>query len=151
LTAIPGEARESALRSFAERYRDEPLILDKWFGLQAVIPEADTLDRVKRLMAHPTFSLANPNRVRSLVGSFALGNPTQFHRPDGAGYNFLAGLTLELDGANPQLAARLVTAFGTWQVLEAGRRGKAEMALKRLAEARRLSPDVGDLVQRSLA
>jgi aminopeptidase N len=112
LARLPGEARESALGSFAERYRDEPLILDKWFGLQATIPEAGTLDRVRRLMAHPAFSLTNPNRVRSLVGSFALGNPTQFHRPDGAGYDFLAGLALELDGANPQLAARLVTAFG---------------------------------------
>jgi aminopeptidase N len=151
LSLISGDAREHALRSFAERYRDEPLILDKWFGLQAAIPEAGTLDRVRRLMAHPAFSLANPNRVRSLVGSFALGNPTQFHRADGAGYDFLADLALELDGANPQLAARLVTAFGTWKILEAGRRGKAETALRHLADAPRLSPDVGDLVQRSLA
>jgi aminopeptidase N len=151
LATIPGEARESALGDFAERYRDDPLVLDKWFALQATIPEADTLDRIRRLMEHPAFSLTNPNRVRSLVGSFSVGNPTQFHRRDGAGYAFLADIVLTLDPTNPQVAARLLTAFGPWRTMEPGRRAEAETALRRIAAQANLSPDVSDIVQRSLA
>ncbi|HVL74096.1 MAG TPA: aminopeptidase N C-terminal domain-containing protein, partial [Beijerinckiaceae bacterium] len=134
-----------------ERYAAEPLVLDKWFSLQAMIPEESTLARVQRLMQDPAFSMANPNRVRSLVGAFALNNPTQFHRGDGLGYGFLADIVLQLDGANPQVAARLLTAFGTWKTMEAGRRAQAEEALRRIADSGPLSPDVGDIVQRSLA
>jgi len=143
--------REQAIGEFAERYRDDPLVLDKWLSLQAMIPESGTLDRMRRLMNHPGFSLTNPNRVRALVGSFALNNATQFHRPDGAGYEFLADIVLTLDATNPQVAARLLTAFGAWKTMEAGRRGRAEAALRRIAEKPNLSPDVGDISQRSLA
>jgi aminopeptidase N len=150
LTLIPGPAREAALDAFAERYRDEPLVLDKWLSLQAMIPEAGTLDRVRALMADPAFSLANPNRVRALVGGFALNNPTQFHRADGAGYGFLADTVLALDGVNPQVAARLLTAFGSWRMMDAPRRAAAESALARVAEVPSLSPDVADIALRSL-
>jgi aminopeptidase N len=95
--------------------------------------------------------MTNPNRVRSLFGSFALNNPTQFHRPDGAGYEFLADVALRLDGSNPQVAARLLTAFGTWRTLENGRRAKAGEALQRIGRKGSLSPDVTDIVQRTLA
>jgi aminopeptidase N len=151
LATIPGEAREDAFRQFADRYHDDPLVLDKWFSLQAMIPEPDTLARIRRLMEHPAFSLGNPNRVRSVVGSFALANPTQFHRPDGSGYDFLADIVLTLDPSNPQLAARLLTAFGTWKTVEPGRRARAEAALRRIAGASGLSPDVADIAQRSLS
>jgi aminopeptidase N len=151
LTTIPGDLREKAINDFAERYRGDPLVLDKWLSLQAMIPEPDTLDRVRRLMEHPVFSLTNPNRVRALVGSFALANPTQFHRADGAGYDFLADIVLTLDGTNPQVAARLLTAFGTWRTMEVGRRARAEAALRRIAQKPDLSPDLGDIAQRSLA
>jgi aminopeptidase N len=151
LTTLPGRAREEAIERFGERYRDEPLVLDKWFTLQAGIQEPDALDRVKALMAHPAFSMSNPNRVRSLIGSFAMLNPTQFNRPDGAGYDFLADMVLALDGSNPQVAARLLTAFGSWRMMEPGRRGRAEQALRRIAEKTNLSRDVADIVQRSLA
>jgi aminopeptidase N len=151
LTSIPGDMREQAINEFAERYRDDALILDKWLSLQAMIPEPGTLDRVQRLMAHPAFSLTNPNRARALVGSFALNNPTQFHRRDGAGYNFLADVVLTLDPTNPQVAARLLTAFGTWKTMESKRRAQAEAALQRIAGKPNLSPDVGDIAQRSLA
>jgi aminopeptidase N len=151
LTIIPGTVREDAIAHFAERYRGEPLVLDKWLALQAMIPEVDTLERVKGLMDHSSFSITNPNRVRSLVGSFALNNPTQFNRADGAGYAFLADIALTLDHANPQVAARLLTAFGTWKTMEPGRRGQARAALERISRAQGLSPDVGDIVQRSLA
>ncbi len=151
LTLIPGIARERAIEDFAERYRDEPLVLDKWLALQAMIPEPDTLDRVKRLMSHPIFSMSNPNRVRSLVGSFVLNNLTQFHRPDGAGYEFLADIVLDLDASNPQVAARLLTAFGPWKTVEPERRAKAEAALRRIADTTGLSPDVADIALRSLS
>jgi aminopeptidase N len=150
--SLPASDRRQALfDDFHRRYRDEPLILDKWFTVQATIPESGTLDRVKALASDPAFSMANPNRVRALIGAFAMANATQFHRPDGAGYDFVAGAVLELDGANPQVAARLLTAFGTWKTMESGRRAKAEAALRRIAAAPSLSPDVSDIVQRSLA
>jgi aminopeptidase N len=113
LPASPG--RESLFADFRARFEGEPLVLDKWFALQAMIPATDTLPRVKALMGDPAFAMTNPNRVRSLIGSFALNNPTQFHRPDGAGYEFLADIALQLDASNPQLASRLLTAFGTWK------------------------------------
>jgi aminopeptidase N len=145
------ERRQSLFEDFYRRYENEPLILDKWFAMQAMMPEPDTLDRVRELMRDPHFSMANPNRVRALIGTFAMANATQFHRPDGAGYGFIAEVVLELDGANPQVAARLLTAFGTWKTVESGRRAKAEAALRRIAAAPSLSVDVSDIVQRSLA
>jgi aminopeptidase N len=145
------DRREALFDDFYRAYENEPLILDKWFTVQATMPEAETLDRVKRLTGNPAFSLANPNRVRALIGSFAMSNLTQFHRPDGAGYDYVAEVVLALDPANPQVAARLLTAFGTWKTVEGGRRAKAEAALRRIAAAPSLSPDVADIVQRSLA
>lgn len=151
LALLPGEAREAALAAFAERYADEPLVLDKWFGLQAMIPEADTVARIRRLQGHPAFAMTNPNRVRALVGSFSLANPTQFNRPDGAGYDLVAETVLALDGTNPQVAARLMTAFGSWRRLEPGRREAAEKVLRRIAATPGLSRDVADIGARSLA
>jgi aminopeptidase N len=150
LTTLPGEARETAIAQFEERYRNEPLVLDKWFALQAAIPEDGTLDRVKRLMDHPAFSLNNPNRVRSLIGSFAMLNQVQFNRIDGAGYDFLTSVVLRADELNPQLAARLLTAFSTWRMMEETRRSRAESALRFIAQKPNLSRDVGDIVSRSL-
>jgi aminopeptidase N len=150
LTTIPGDVREQTIVRFGERYRGEPLVLDKWFTLQAAIPETGTLERVRLLMRHPAFSITNPNRVRSLVGSFAMLNQSQFNRVDGSGYELLADIVLELDGTNPQVAARLLTAFGSWRMLEPARRLRAEQALRRVAEKANLSRDVGDIVQRSL-
>src|SRR5207244_11618441 len=113
------------------------------------IPEAATLDRVRALTAHPAFSLANANRVRALIGGFAQNNQTQFNRPDGAGFEFLADTLLELDPKNPQVAARLSTAFRSWRALEPVRRGRAEAALRRVGAAN-LSRDSRDIVGRSL-
>jgi aminopeptidase N len=151
LAQIPGEARERALAGFAAAFADNPLVLDKWFALQAAIPEDGTLDRVRGLMQHPAFALSNPNRARSLVGTFAMANMSQFHRPDGAGHAFVADIVLMLDRTNPQVAARLLGAFRTWRSLEPGRRAKAEEALNQIASRQGLSRDVGDIVQRSLA
>src|SRR5437764_12070676 len=103
--------RTAALDDFYSRYADDALVVDKWLSLQATIPEPATLDRVKALTAHPAFSFANPNRVRALIGTFAMANQTQFNRADGAGYDFLVETVFALDGKNPQVAARLMTAL----------------------------------------
>jgi aminopeptidase N len=116
-----------------------------------MIPQPDTLDKVRALTAHAAFSFANPNRVRALIGAFAQGNPTQFNRADGAGYEFIADIVLALDPKNPQLAARLATAFRSWRTLEQGRRGKAQAALERIKAAPNRSRDLADIVERALA
>jgi aminopeptidase N len=143
--------RAAALDDFYDRYADDPLIIDKWLALQAAIPEPATLHRVRALTKHPAFSMANPNRVRALIGSFAQVNHTQFNRRDGAGYGFVADIVLALDPKNPQVAARLMGAFRSWRALEATRRGEAEAVLRRVAAVPALSRDVHDIVARSLA
>jgi aminopeptidase N len=141
----------AALADFYRRFSGDALIVDKWFSLQAMIPQADTLDKVRALTGHPAFSFANPNRVRALIGAFSSGNPTQFNRADGAGYDFIADTVLAIDAKNPQLAARLAVVFRTWRTLEEGRRRKAEAALARIKAAPKLSRDLGDIVERALA
>jgi aminopeptidase N len=152
LTAIafkPDDARERVLEAFERRYAMEPLILDKWFALQAQIPERGTLERVRALMNHRGFSLANPNRVRALIGSFT-ANQTQFNRADGLGFALLDEVVTFLDPTNPQIAARLLTAMRSWRSLEDVRRSQAEAMLRRIAAQPSLSPDVRDIVTRSL-
>jgi aminopeptidase N len=145
-----GPDREASLADFEARYRGNALVLDKWFLLQATAPHLDTLQRVQGLTGHPAFSMANPNRVRALIGSFAHFNPRQFNRADGEGYAFVAGRILDLDPANPQAAARLATSFRSWRMLDSGRRARAEAALRRIAAAPGLSRDVADIVARAL-
>jgi aminopeptidase N len=143
--------RAAALDDFYARYADDPLIVDKWLALQAVIAEASTLDRVKALTAHSAFSFGNPNRVRALIGSFAMANQTQFNRADGAGYDFTVDTVLTLDGKNPQVAARLLSALRSWRVLEPTRRARAQAALQRVQAHPSLSRDSADIVGRALA
>ena len=143
--------RAAVLDDFYRRYADDPLIIDKWLALQAIIPEPATLDRVRALTGHPAFSMANPNRVRSLIGAFAQANHTQFNRLDGAGYDFVADIVLKLDPKNPQVAARIMGAFRSWRALEARRRQRAEATLRRVAATSNLSSDVHDIVARTLA
>jgi aminopeptidase N len=151
LSRLDRPERATALEDFYRRYADDPLVIDKWLALQATIPEPRTLDRVRALTSHPAFSMANPNRVRALIGSFAHGNHTQFNRADGAGYDFVADVVIELDPKNPQVAARLMGAFRSWRALEAQRRGRAEATLRRVAATAALSRDVTDIVARTLA
>ena len=143
--------RGTAFEDFYQRYSSDPLIVDKWLMLQAAIPDPITLDRVVALTAHPAFAVTNPNRVRSLIGTFAQGNPTQFNRADGAGYEFVADYVLKLNGTNPQVAARLMTAFKSWRALESTRQAHAEKAIRRVAAGENLSADVKDIAERALA
>ncbi len=140
-----------ALATFEERYRADHLVLDKWFQIQAAIPGPQSVERVAALMRHPAFSIANPNRVRSLVGVFSTANQTGFNRPDGAGYQLFADTILEVEKRNPQVAARLATGFRSWRSLEPDRQEKAREALARLAATPNLSADLRDIVERTLA
>jgi aminopeptidase N len=142
--------RAQALADFYKRYADNALVIDKWFSLQATIPQVDTLDHVRTLTTHAAFSLSNPNRVRALIGAFAQANQTQFNRADGYGYDFVADTILTLDPKNPQLAARMATAFRTWRTLESGRRALAQAALQRIKNTPKLSRDLSDIVERAL-
>ena len=150
LSQTPGGRRERALDMFFRSHAADPLVIDKWFALQAMLPEPDTLARVRELMTHHAFAKTNPNRLRALVGSFANGNPTRFHAEDGSGHDFIAGVVIDLDSSNPQIAARLLGAFRTWRTLEPTRRGHAEASLRRIASIPTLSADTRDIVDRSL-
>jgi aminopeptidase N len=143
--------RAEALDDFYLRYAGDPLVIDKWFTLQATIPEPATLARVRALTGHPAFSFANPNRVRALIHSFAVANHKEFNRADGAGYDFVVDTVLAIDPKNPQLAARLLATLKSWRVLEQQRRALARAALQRVKAAPSLSPDVADIVERALA
>ena len=116
-----------------------------------MVASPDTIGRVRALMGHEAFSFGNPNRIRALIGAFANGNPTGFHALDGSGYQLLAEVVLKLDASNPQIAARLLGAMRTWRQMEPVRRGLAEAQLRKIAAAQPLSPDVRDIVTRSLA
>ena len=143
------EAKD-ALAAFETRFASNALVLDKWFSIQATIPGSGSLDRVKALMGSPHFAPTNPNRVRSLVGTFAFGNATGFNRADGAAYDFFAEQILAIDPRNPQLAARLLTALRSWRLLEPGRAEKARTALAAIEASTSLSTDVRDIVDRIL-
>ncbi len=143
--------RDALFQRFEDKWRDEPLVLDKWFALEATSGRADALERVRRLLAHPRFNARNPNRVRSLVGAFALRNFARFHARDGDGYVFAADQVRSLDATNPQLAATVAGAFTLWKRFPEPRRGLMQAALQRIAAAPGLSPDVTEVVTRTLA
>ena len=114
-TADGAEAFDAALADFYARWKDEPLVVDKWFALQARSPAPDALGRVLGLTVHPAFEAKNPNRLRALVATFASGNPVRFHDPSGAGYRFLADQILATDAFNPSVAARMLEPLGGWR------------------------------------
>lgn len=144
------QARE-ALAAFEARHGADPLVMDKWFMIQATAPGTGTLDAVRGLMKHAAFSIGNPNRVRSLIGSFASANQTGFHRADGTGYAFFVETVLEVEKRNPQVAARLATAMRSWRSLEPTRQELARQALLAIQSQDGLSADLRDIIERTLA
>jgi aminopeptidase N len=144
------EARK-ALASFEQRYKGDPLVMDKWFQIQATVPGAASVEAVAALTRHPAYSIANPNRVRSLIGTFSTANQTAFHRADGAGYQLFADTVLEVEKRNPQISARLATALRSWRSLEPARMAQARETLLRIAGTPNLSADLRDIVERTLA
>ena len=149
LSGLEGAARTDRLAAFYERYRDNPLAVDKWFAIQASSLHPDVLDQVKALADHPDFTLRNPNRVRSLYMAFA-GTAQGFHAESGEGYRMIADLILALDPINPQTAARFVPPLGRWRRMEPKRAALMKEQLERIAEAPKLSRDTYEQVTRSL-
>ncbi|MGC9457519.1 MAG: aminopeptidase N [Halothiobacillaceae bacterium] len=142
--------RETALEQFGERWHDDPLVMDKWFSLQATSPLPGTLDHVEALRNHPAFSIRNPNKVRALIGAFARGNPLHFHAADGSGYAWVAERIIELDALNPQVAARMAGAFNRWKHYGSSRRAMMQAQLERIIDRTECSPDVAEIVGKAL-
>jgi len=147
------ELADSALERFLTMFESDPLVVDKWFSLQAMAPEhgGKVFERVQSLLGHRDFSIANPNRARSLIGAFCMGNPGGFHRSDAAGYAFWADQVLELDAFNPQLASRIARALDRWTQLAEPYRSAARAAIARVAASVKLSTDTTEIVSRALA
>ena len=150
LSGIECPDRTQALGAFHAAWRDDPLVLDKWFSLQAISPLPETMAAVRALAAHPDFDLRNPNRVRSLVGSFGF-NQVRFHAADGSGYRFLADMIIRLDPANPQIAARMVSPLGQWRRFDAGRQALMKAELARIVALAGVSKNTFEMASKSLA
>ena len=141
---------DDAIAAFYARWKGEPLVLDKWFRMQAMSSAPIAFDRVVTLSKHPDFNLANPNRARSLLYAFSAGNPVGFHQADGQAYRFIADQILELDALNPQVAARIVSSFNQWKRYEPERSRLMKAELERIASQPGISKDVSEIVERAL-
>lgn len=145
------EYRGVSLQEFLDAAKGHKLVLDKWFAVQSSSRHTRVMDEVLGLYTHPEFDISNPNRVRALVAGFAMNNPVAFHAPDGRGYGFLADRVIELDALNPQLAAGLVTPLTRWSRLIDTQQEMMRKQLHRIMAQSTLSPDVYELVSKSLA
>src|SRR5256885_6753588 len=150
LVSLEAPERQAALDAFYQRFHDDALVLDKWFALQAAAQRDDTVDQVLRLAQHPDFVMTNPNRLRSLAGTFG-GNHWAFHSADGRGYVFLADMIIAADKLNPQIAARLVPPFGRWRRFEPKRAEMMKQALERIVATPGLLKDGFEQGAKSLA
>jgi len=141
--------REQLLADFDRHWRHDPLVMDKWFSVQAMAHHSQVLGQIQQLMQHPAFSITNPNKVRALIGAFVMGNPVRFHAADGAGYRFLLDRVLELDPLNPQVAARMLRGLSRWQRYDENRQSLMRDQLQRILGAQ-VSSDVYEVASRSL-
>ena len=148
----PFEAEKAAaLASFAEQFKDNPLVMDQWFSVQAGSTQPGGLQRVRELMEHPAFNIKNPNKVRALVGAFAGQNLINFHAADGSGYRFLADLVIQLNTFNPQIASRQLAPLTRWRKYDSARQALMKAELERIRSSGELSSDVFEVVSKSLA
>nr|MBO2511106.1 aminopeptidase N [Gammaproteobacteria bacterium] len=145
------QERDKALAAFAERFKEDPLVMDQWFSVQAACPLPGGLERVKALMEHPAFNLKNPNKVRALIGAFAGQNLINFHQADGSGYRFLADIVIRLNVLNPQIAARQLAPLTRWRKYDSARQALMRGELERILASGELSSDVYEVVSKSLA
>ncbi|MBO1519481.1 aminopeptidase N [Oceanisphaera pacifica] len=139
------------LADFEQKWQQDGLVLDNWFRLQATAPGEDAVVRVQQLMTHPTFSINNPNRVRAVVGAFIMGNPLQFHRLDGGGYDLLTSVLTELNTSNPQVAARMITPLIQFARLDDARQLLIKARLQQLMALPNLSRDLFEKISKALA
>jgi aminopeptidase N len=151
LSGIDCPERRAALDAFHARWREDDLVLDKWFAIQAMSPLPDTPEAVRALARHTDFDLRNPNRVRALVASFASGNQVRFHHPSGSGYGFLADTIIALDPLNSSVAARLVPPLGQWRRFDPARQTLMKQELQRVLDAPSLSKAAYEMATRSIA
>jgi len=149
LVDLENTKREDALSDFYKKWHQDPLVLDKWFTLQALSKLDNTLDNVEQLTNNRSFSISNPNKVRSLVGAFCSGNHVRFHDSSGAGYRFLADKIDQLNTINPQIAARLVSPLINWRRYDARRQELMQRELDRILAIKNLSSDVYEIVSKS--
>lgn len=152
LSAVNGnesDTRNRLLAQFADKFSDDALVMDKYFALVGLSRRSDTLQQVQTALQHPKFSLENPNKARSLIGSFSRNVP-HFHAQDGSGYRFIADKVIEIDRFNPQVAARLVQAFNLCNKLEPHRKNLVKQELQRIRAQEGLSKDVGEIVGKIL-
>jgi len=150
LAAVERPERQAALDAFHAAWREDDLVLDKWFAIQATSPLPDTLERVKALSRHPDFDLGNPNRMRALIASFAMGNPPRFHDASGEGYRILSDTIIAVDAVNGQVAARLVPALGTWRRYDPERQNRMKRELDRILGTNGLSRNTFEMASRIL-
>ena len=150
LVASGSPRREALLDAFYDRWSHDPLVVDKWFAVQALSKRPDTLARVEALTLHPAFSLKNPNKVRSLVGGFCSGNPVRFHAADGGGYRFLSAQVGRLDRLNPQLAAHMMRNMAGWRRYDASRRRLMRREIESILSMPDISRDLFEVASRSL-
>jgi aminopeptidase N len=143
--------REEALAAFEKRWHNDPLVMDKWFAVQAGSSLPGTLERVKELMKHPAFSMRNPNKVRSLVGVFCSANPSAFHAADGLGYTYLTDQVLTLDSLNPQIAARMLRIMSRWRRYDGQRQAQMKAQFERVLAKSDVSRDLFEIASKSLA
>jgi aminopeptidase N len=151
LNHLDHPGRAEALADFEARFGKDTVVMDKWFGLQAMSSRDDTLSRVKDLMSHPLFTMRNPNKVRSLIGAFAMANPRHFHAADGSGYAFYTDRLIELDDINPQVAARLCAPLGKWAKYDETRADLMKAALDRILAKPDISRDLYEIASKSRA
>jgi len=143
--------RIEALRWFYDKWQDEPLVVDKWFAVQASSRLPETLAEVQALLKHPAFDMRNPNKVRAVIGAFCQGNHVRFNAADGSGYAFAAEQVIALDPHNAQVAARMARSFDRWRKFDAGHQAHARAALTRIKDTEGLSKDTFEVVSRALA
>ncbi|WP_151992699.1 aminopeptidase N [Buttiauxella massiliensis] len=143
--------RAELLAAFDEKWHQDGLVMDKWFVLQATSPAADTLSKVRELLNHRSFSMGNPNRVRSLIGAFAAANPSAFHALDGSGYQFMVEMLSELNHRNPQVASRLIEPLIRLKRYDEKRQGMMRAALEQLKGLENLSGDLFEKISKALA
>ena len=142
--------RESVIGDFYDKWKDEALVTEKWFGIQATSQHPDTLKRVRELISHSGFSIRNPNKVRALIGAFSQGNQIHFHSANGEGYSFLGDFVIKIDAMNPQIASRLVGGFSFWKKYDSNRQQLMIAQLERIRDSENLSRDVYEIVTKSL-
>lgn len=143
-------SRETLFADFYQQFKHDPLVVNKWLSLHATSELPSVLENIKGLLKHEAFDIRNPNKVYALIGTFSMGNPERFHDEKGKGYEFLADRVLELNQANPQVAARMLEAFTQWQRLDDKQGQLMKVALERIQAAGQLSEDVYEIVTKSL-